>query len=489
MTGHTITQRGNVLEFAFRGVWGAPERAAWERDIVPVLDSLAPNFQFLADFSDYPAQGEATQALHGRMMAKALALGLHSAVHVVPSLVVRGQMKRASDATPDGARFHYVASMDEGRRLVAQIRDGLRTGAPPPSRSPGPSAVPWPSPSPGSRPAAVAGSAGERTVSPLQWIGIAASLLAAVAGPLVGVFAGSVLAVIAAVAVGAQALTRTDSTGPVRGSDGSTGTESVRHALGEAAQALSSEADDLRDRSATIVAVADEVAAAARQVETDAEGITTLLARVAEDARSMGASTVHIGSQTALADQLSGGASEQAGRTRTLVRALDESSREIGDVVSLISQIAEQTNMLALNATIEAARAGAAGRGFAVVAAEVKELSRATADATGQIETRVGAIQRDVVSTVAAIDGIGGSVDEARAAQDTVAGAVTQQREASAAIEAAVASSTAGAGELVERIRRLSLSISEVGAVAAGASDSATRLDALTDRLRQLTRP
>jgi hypothetical protein len=89
---------------------------------------------------------------------------------------------------------------------------------------------------------------------------------------------------------------------------------------------------------------------------------------------------------------------------------------------------------------------------------------------------------------VAAIDGIGGSVDEARAAQDTVAGAVTHQREVTAAIEAAVAGTTAGAGELVERIRRLSLSISEVGAVAAGAGDSATRLDALTDRLRQLTR-
>src|SRR3954451_20583469 len=186
MTGHTITQRGNVLEFAFSGVWGAPERAAWEQEIVPILESLGPDFQFLVDFSDYPAQDEATQALHGRMMAKSLALGLHSAVHVVPSAVVRGQMKRASDATPDAARFHYVATMDEGRRLVAQIRGDLRTGATPPSRSLGqsPAPAPWPSPGPASRPApAVAGSAAERTVSPLQWIGIVASVLAAIAGP------------------------------------------------------------------------------------------------------------------------------------------------------------------------------------------------------------------------------------------------------------------------------------------------------------------
>ncbi|MBN7755168.1 methyl-accepting chemotaxis protein, partial [Klebsiella pneumoniae] len=68
---------------------------------------------------------------------------------------------------------------------------------------------------------------------------------------------------------------------------------------------------------------------------------------------------------------------------------LDASSTKIGEVVQLITKIAQQTNLLALNATIEAARAGDAGKGFAVVAGEVKELVNETAGATSDIVTQV----------------------------------------------------------------------------------------------------
>src|SRR3546814_9741217 len=78
---------------------------------------------------------------------------------------------------------------------------------------------------------------------------------------------------------------------------------------------------------------------------------------------------------------------ETARTTNGQVEGLAASAQKIGNVVSLIQDIAEQTNLLALNATIEAARAGEAGKGFAVVASEVKSLAMQTAKARSEEHT------------------------------------------------------------------------------------------------------
>jgi twitching motility protein PilJ len=95
---------------------------------------------------------------------------------------------------------------------------------------------------------------------------------------------------------------------------------------------------------------------------------------------------------------------EQIQDTARRIKRLGESSQEIGDIVSLIDDIAEQTNILALNAAIQASMAGEAGRGFALVADEVQRLAERSSSATRQIESLVRAIQADTHAAVMSME-------------------------------------------------------------------------------------
>ena len=95
---------------------------------------------------------------------------------------------------------------------------------------------------------------------------------------------------------------------------------------------------------------------------------------------------------------------DQIQETSKRIKRLGESSQEIGDIVSLINDIADQTNVLALNAAIQASMAGDAGRGFAVVADEVQRLAERSANATKQIETLVKTIQADTSEAVMSME-------------------------------------------------------------------------------------
>ncbi len=110
---------------------------------------------------------------------------------------------------------------------------------------------------------------------------------------------------------------------------------------------------------------------------------------------------------------------EQIQETAKRIKHLGESSQEIGDIVSLINDIADQTNILALNAAIQASMAGDAGRGFAVVADEVQRLAERSANATKQIEQLVKTIQTDTNEAVISMEQTTSEVVRgARLAQD-----------------------------------------------------------------------
>ena len=115
----------------------------------------------------------------------------------------------------------------------------------------------------------------------------------------------------------------------------------------------------------------------------------------------------------------------QIQETSKRIKRLGESSLEIGEIVELISDITEQTNVLALNAAIQAASAGEAGRGFTVVAEEVQRLAERSGEATKQIEAIVKTIQADTQDAVAAMERSTFGVVEGAKLSDAAGGALT----------------------------------------------------------------
>ena len=150
---------------------------------------------------------------------------------------------------------------------------------------------------------------------------------------------------------------------------------------------------------------------------------------------------------------------EQIQETSKRIKRLGESSQEIGDIVELIDDIADQTNILALNAAMQAAMAGEAGRGFAVVADEVQRLAERSSNATKQIEALVKTIQADTNEAVSSME---------NTTTEVVAGARLSE----------------DAGEALKEIEMVSKSIAErISAVSAAAQAQSTSTERIDDTM------
>ena len=209
-------------------------------------------------------------------------------------------------------------------------------------------------------------------------------------------------------------------------------------------------------------------------VAAAAEEASTNVSVVAAAAEELTTSVGEINQQVSRSSDITAKAVEQVEHTNRDISGLADASKTIGEIISMISDIAGKTNLLALNATIEAARAGEAGRGFAVVASEVKGLAGQTAQATEEISDQVNGIQSATDGAVAAIGSIRDTISQVDEIATTIAAAVEEQGAATQEIARNVEQAASGTSEVSANIVKVSESANETGAAAAqvrGASD------------------
>jgi len=294
-----------------------------------------------------------------------------------------------------------------------------------------------------------------------------------------------------------------------------------RDEIGKLAEASNQMQDNLSGMIEQIAGTSDQVAAASTQLAASSQQMVlanerqqSQLSQSASAIEQMSASikgvsctTNEVSSQSKSAgeDAAAGGQivndtveeikliADQVRSTSTAVGQLSGSAVKIGDILTVINEIAEQTNLLALNAAIEAARAGEHGRGFAVVADEVRKLAERTQHATKEVSDSVAEIQQSTdeatqfmeISQSRVANGVD-LANEAGSSLERIVDGASQVSKSFDAIAAAVGEQSAASSEIASTIESVSDFANEATEGARQASDAAMQLSENAEQLRSI---
>lgn len=246
--------------------------------------------------------------------------------------------------------------------------------------------------------------------------------------------------------------------------------------IADSAQTLAGASEELASISFRMTLNAHQTSEQTEEMSSISLQMQGKMQQVGESISLMGARIREIESSAVQATTLTDRGVEVAENANQTMRKLGESSAEIGNIVKVVTGIADQTKLLALNATIEAARAGEAGKGFAVVADEVKSLAQETARAIGDVGSKVGGIQSAVEQAIAAITQIQEVVYKINQSSDAIAASVKQQADENQAIEQSISEAISG----TSKITRL---VTEVVSVTENTKDAADSMQSAAQNL------
>lgn len=270
----------------------------------------------------------------------------------------------------------------------------------------------------------------------------------------------------------------------------------VEKGVGEqlsAARELTQAADRVHASSRTQTDTVQSTAAAIEEMSVSVSNIADST-RGVEDETRQAANTASSGAQVAerAASEIRQIA-ESITQVSETVSVLAKRSAEIGSIVNVIKEIADQTNLLALNAAIEAARAGEQGRGFAVVADEVRKLAERTSQATQEINSKIAAVQSDTSQAVVGISEANRKVENGVKSTQTVSEALREIEGQSRAtvghigtIAAAVSEQSSASQDVARNIERIANISEENEAVAQATNDISAQLADTARRLDEM---